>query len=105
MRQKAWTLFGAAIGIGGVELLMVRFQVVLDPGNLHPQVAGKLQGCDALRPEIHPDRAHHVCQPVTMLAGTHVGPDRQNGHGRQVVAGQERRGWSLGLRKLTWGQA
>src|SRR6266540_6375026 len=33
VRQKAWSIVGLAIGIGSVELLVVRFQVALDLGN------------------------------------------------------------------------
>ena len=48
------------MGIGSVELLMIGFEVALQLWNPDPQVARKLQSCEALSLEVHTDRAHHV---------------------------------------------
>ncbi len=96
-RQETGPKVGAPISIGGVELLIVGLQVFLDFGNVHPQGARKLQHRYALLLKIHAHGAHHIGQPVAALARTHIGPDPQNGHRRQVIASQEWGGGSLRL--------
>src|SRR5215204_6413027 len=59
-RQKTRSMFGAAVGVGCIELLTVRAQVKLNSWNMHPQVAREFQRCDALPPEIDANGTHHI---------------------------------------------